>query len=119
MTEHFEGRPDFLYYRQVTYEKEFPQNNALAGKAAPHCIVSIVEKFHLNPALPANSAVAKRFFMLADHRIKVLYHLEEGRITASMIEFKTPVFVADQSMILTYKPGDIYTYQVQSYTVHC
>ena len=113
MTEHFEGRSDFLYYRQVTYETESYKLNTSGGKAAPNrVVVKIVDKFHPNSALPANSAVAERYFILADNRIKVVYQLEEGRITASMIEFKTPPIVADQTMILTYKPDEIYTYQV-------
>lgn len=113
MTEHFEGRPDFLYYRHVTYEKVPKKHNAASGKGpSQNPILSIVEKFHPNPGLPANSDVAERCFMLAENLIKVVYQLEEGRITASTIEFKTPITVTDQSTILTYNPEEVHTYQV-------
>ena len=107
--EHFEGRLDFLYYRHVTYGDDAAEKSS-SEETTP--ITRIVEKFHPNPDLPANQDVAERHFTLADNRIKVVYQLEEGRITASTVEFQTPPLATDQTVILTYDPEKIHTYQV-------
>lgn len=109
MIEHFKNRPDFLYYRHVTYEPA-PKKRA---ETSPLNIVKIVEKYRPNPGIPANDDVAEIHYMLAKSRIKVVYQLEKERVTASTIEYKTPPIAADQSVILTYNPDEIYVYQVR------
>ena len=73
----------------------------------------IVERFHHNPALPPNSDVAQRLFQLTDTTlIRVTYHLEPNRITASYREFLTPPRGGEQAYNLTFDPLATSGYQV-------
>lgn len=117
MTEHYVERPDFLYYRHVTYEKQSKKQHGLSdgrGSNSPRQILKVVERFRPNPDVPSNSDVAERTFSLADNRILVVYQLEEGRNTASTREFLVPPMNPDQALIVTFDPDNISSYQVQS-----
>ena len=75
----------------------------------------IVEKFHHNPAVPPNSDVAEQTFLLQDNHIRLVYHLENGRITPSTREFATPPLLGEQAHPLTFHPEMTSAYQVDPY----
>lgn len=74
-----------------------------------------MERFHPNPTVPPNDDVAERTFLLSENRIKVVYHLEENRITPSTREFITPPLTGEQATTLTYNPDMATVYQVDPY----
>ncbi len=108
MVEHFKDRSDFLYYRQVTYDKQTRKTE----QEKPRDILRVVERFHPNPATSPNRDVAERTFLVSENKIEVVYQFEEGRITASTREFVTPPINPDQAVILTFDPALISMYQV-------
>lgn len=114
MIEHYEDRPDCLYYRHVTYEKQ-PKKTSIS-ELNPREILKVVDKFHPNPAIPANSDVAERTLLFTENHIKVVYQLEEGRTTASTREFMVPPMNPDQAVLLTFDPDGISSYQVSKFT---
>ena len=75
----------------------------------------ITERFHRNPVIPPNSDIAERTFLLTENRIKVVYHLEEGRFTPSTREFLTPPMIGEQATALSYNPEMTSAYQVDPY----
>ncbi|KAJ3176009.1 hypothetical protein HK101_010520 [Irineochytrium annulatum] len=83
--EFFQDREDRLSYRSVTYEKA--DDEMVRTRAT---IMKMTEKFERNPLLPAHEDPAKKVYLLALDKIKVTYHLEDGRIIASSREFKKP-----------------------------
>ena len=108
MVEEFKDHPDYLYYRHVTYEKPVKKFEPSTDKRGqPYQIVKIVEKFHHNPSIPPNSDVAERTFLVRENRIKVVYHLEENRITPSTREFVIPQMSGDQIYTLTFDHVDM------------
>lgn len=118
MVEEFENRSDFLYYRQVTYEKPVKKLEPSPGSGQPYQIMKIVEKFHHNPVVPPNSDVAERTFLVRENRIKVVYHLEENRITPSTREFVIPQTSGDQIYTLTFDHVDMPSpYQVSHVSI--
>ena len=70
-----------------------------------------MERFHHDPSVPPNSDIAERMFLLSDNRIKVVYHLEENRITPSTREFMTPPSTGEQP----FTPEMVLGYQVDPY----
>lgn len=114
MEEHYMDRADFLYYRQVTYEKLSKKSATLEDKVVmkSRTVIKVVDKFHPNPAIPPNSDVAEKILLFAENRIIVVYQLEEGRNTASSREFMAPPMNPEQAVILTFDPDGVTTYQV-------
>ncbi|XP_049720426.1 dynein regulatory complex subunit 7 isoform X1 [Elephas maximus indicus] len=103
MTEHFQGRPDFLSYRHINFGprvKKLPLNSA---ESNPRPIVKITERFCRNPAKPADEDVAERVFLIADERIQLCYHCRNDHITASKREFlrRTEVDSKGNKIIMT------------------
>ncbi|XP_049609559.1 dynein regulatory complex subunit 7 isoform X1 [Syngnathus scovelli] len=88
MTESFEGREDFLYYRQVIFDS----NVQLPKEAVPEerPLLKVLERFHRNPNKDANDDVAERVFVASQRRIEVKYHLEEHRFVPCMRTFIKP-----------------------------
>ena len=114
MVEQFEDRADCLYYRHVTYEKPVKKFEP-SEKGQHYQIVKIVERFHHNPSIPPNSDIAERTFLLRENRIKVIYHLEENRITPSTREFVIPPTTSDQAYTLNFDHVDMPSpYQVRA-----
>ena len=75
----------------------------------------IVERFHRNQSKKPNEDIAERIFLPNDNKIKVLYHLEDNRITPSTREFTYPHLSGDQGYILTYNSDMVTSYQVDPY----
>lgn len=113
MVEHYKDRSDFLHCRHVTYEKVTKKQSLLDGRdSKPRQILRVVDKFHPNPALPANSDVAERTLLFVDNQIKIVYQLEEGRNIASTRDFVVPPMNPDQAVLLTFDPDATSSYQV-------
>ncbi|KAJ3065432.1 hypothetical protein HDU98_011207, partial [Podochytrium sp. JEL0797] len=85
--EYFTDREDKLVYRSVTYEYS---DNAPDDSKDGKIITKMTEKFERNKDVPAHEDPAKKTYLLKDEKIKVVYHLEEGRIIPSYREFKKP-----------------------------
>ncbi|RKO85891.1 hypothetical protein BDK51DRAFT_18590, partial [Blyttiomyces helicus] len=82
--DYFTEREDGLVYRSVTYD-----NTAeITSFRGP--IVKMTEKFARNPAVPAHEDPAKKTHFLKEDKIRVIFHLEDGRIIPSYREFKKP-----------------------------
>ena len=119
MVEEFKDRPDYLYYRHVTYEKPVKKFEPSVDKGQPYQIVKIVEKFHHDPSIPPNSDIAERTFLVRENRITVVYHLEENRITPSTREFVIPQTSGDQIYTLTFDHVDMPSpYQVRELKIY-
>lgn len=86
MTETFQGRSDFLYYRHVTYgPSELTQE---FGVQRP--IQNVEVRFYRNRSKPANKDVAEITFRISHSKIEVTYHLEEDRIVPDFHIFEKP-----------------------------
>ncbi|KAJ3109852.1 hypothetical protein HDU97_000082 [Phlyctochytrium planicorne] len=106
--EHFVEREDRLIYRSVTFEK----SDDIPARDRSNAI-KMTEKFDRNPEqkdLPTCEDPAKKVYFLASDRIRVIYHLEDGRIIPSSREFKKPT--ADQKTSLLEMP---YSFEVNPY----
>jgi proline racemase len=111
--EHYVDRSDFMYYRHVTFEKlTKKQLQAQEEKGNPRQILTVVDKFHPNPATPPNNDMAERTLYFAENQIKIVYQLEPGRTTASHREFIVPPMNPDQAVLLTFDPDGTTSYQV-------
>ncbi|XP_027131457.1 dynein regulatory complex subunit 7 isoform X3 [Larimichthys crocea] len=92
MTEMFEGRSDFLYYRHAV----FKTRNALPrpdvdNHQVEELIRKLVEHFHRNTSKPANEDVAVRVFTVGFQcRIDLTYHLEDYQFSPSKRTFILP-----------------------------
>ncbi|KAJ3026471.1 UNVERIFIED_CONTAM: hypothetical protein HDU68_005603 [Siphonaria sp. JEL0065] len=85
--EYFTEREDNLVYRSVTYEQaDAYSKETTDGKA----ITKMTEKFERNNDVPAHEDPAKKTYFIKEEKIKVIYHLEDGRIIPSYREFKKP-----------------------------
>lgn len=86
--EYFTEREDRMIYRSVTYEpSDNPYDDYLHDPAA---IMKMTEKFDRNPDVPAHEDSAKQTYFLKEDKIRVISHLENGRIIQSYREFKKP-----------------------------
>ncbi|KAI9350126.1 hypothetical protein BDR26DRAFT_851892 [Obelidium mucronatum] len=85
--EYFIEREDKLIYRSVTYEQsDVYSDDAKDGRV----ITKMTEKFERNRELPAHEDPAKKTYFVKEEKIKVIYHLDDGRIIPSYREFKKP-----------------------------
>ena len=79
-------------------------------------IQSIIERFEHDASKKADEDVAERQFLLTENTIKLIYHLDDTRITASTREFETPPIGSDQAYNLTFSPDITSAYQVCMHT---
>ncbi|KAM9350281.1 dynein regulatory complex subunit 7 [Symphorus nematophorus] len=71
MTETFDGREDFLFYRHVVFD------GFSGSDPDDRPLQEVLERFHRNRSKPANEDVAERVFLLAKRVIKVTYHSDQ------------------------------------------
>ncbi|XP_041655972.1 dynein regulatory complex subunit 7 [Cheilinus undulatus] len=91
MTEFFEGRRDFLYYRHVLMDRHtLSSEQDLVTDQDNQWIQKVVERFHRNTSKPATEDVAERVFLLAQRQIEVRYHVEDNRVIPSKRCFIKP-----------------------------
>ncbi|KAI9193105.1 uncharacterized protein BJ171DRAFT_604974 [Polychytrium aggregatum] len=82
--EYFTNREDRLIYRSVTYDVSETQQEETLGEPTP--VFKMTEKFSRNLAIPATEDIYKKTYF--PDRIKIVYHLGEGRVIPSMREYK-------------------------------
>ncbi|KAM9785952.1 dynein regulatory complex subunit 7 [Neosynchiropus ocellatus] len=87
MTETYEGREDFLYYRHVVYNGNFTDAN-IDLEELP--LLKVVERFDRNRKKPAKEDVAERVFLVIEKRVNVTYHLEDHRFIPPNRRFIKP-----------------------------
>ncbi|XP_070695107.1 dynein regulatory complex subunit 7 [Pempheris klunzingeri] len=109
MTEVFEGRSDFLYYRHVVFDRRvlFSDDNDLDPP-----MEKVVERFHRNRSKPANEDVAERVFLLSQRRIEVTYHLEDHRFIPSKRSFIKPEESTENEKAEDFRRDMVSTFQV-------
>ncbi|XP_042348033.1 dynein regulatory complex subunit 7 isoform X2 [Plectropomus leopardus] len=91
MTEIFEGRRDFLYYRHVVFDRQVQFSEPDVGSdPGDRPLKKVVERFHRNRSKAASEDVAERMFLLAQRRIELTYHLEDYRFIPSKRSFIKP-----------------------------
>ncbi|XP_053304474.1 dynein regulatory complex subunit 7 [Spea bombifrons] len=115
MTETFQGRSDFLYYRHTLFRKR-PKKVAIAGgpaEANPRPILKVTERFHRNEGKAANEDVAERTFLLTEDRIQLRSHRADDRITTSSWDFLKPPNLGEKGARVTLTPETCASYQVE------
>ncbi|XP_035512918.1 dynein regulatory complex subunit 7 [Morone saxatilis] len=109
MTEIFEGREDFLYYRHTVFSRHirFSVFNPDLRPAQ-----KVVERFHRNRSKPASEDVAERVFLITQRRIEVTYHLEDHRFIPSRRSFIKPEESTEQKKAEDFTPDMVSSFQV-------
>ncbi|KAA3679423.1 uncharacterized protein DEA37_0012095 [Paragonimus westermani] len=103
MKEHFVGRADHLYYREVLFgakvTKFGPAQMAKESDgSALVCVTTssqlaidkITERFSRDPTVEADDDVAERIFHIVEDRILLTYHIGQDRIAPCTREFIKP-----------------------------
>uniref|UniRef100_A0A4W4GEH3 Dynein regulatory complex subunit 7 n=1 Tax=Electrophorus electricus TaxID=8005 RepID=A0A4W4GEH3_ELEEL len=111
MTETFDSRPDFLYYRHVVFSKRVGTNSP-GGTPEQRPVQKVVERFHRDRSKPAAQDVAERVFLLSEDRIQVTYHREEDRIIPAWQDFVKPHNVGTSQIPHAFTPQMVSTFQV-------
>ncbi|XP_010882332.2 dynein regulatory complex subunit 7 isoform X2 [Esox lucius] len=122
MTETFENRPDFLYYRHVVFGKRvkvFSPSNKEAPDRVDRPIQKVVESFHRDQSKPAREDVAERIFLVCEDRIQVTYHLEDDRIIPAWRNFIKPKDSGDSQKPHSFSRQMASTFHVDSFEKPC
>ncbi|KAG8524304.1 Dynein regulatory complex subunit 7 [Galemys pyrenaicus] len=103
MTEHYQGRPDFLSYRHINFGPRVKKAAQNSAESNPRPMVKITERFSRNPAKQADEDVEERVFLTLEERIQLRYHCCEDHITSSKREFlrRTEVDSKGNKIIMT------------------
>ncbi|KAK2850901.1 hypothetical protein Q5P01_007177 [Channa striata] len=114
MTEFFKGRPDFLYYRHVVFNRhvQFSETYQDTEDVDKHFIQKVVERFHRNRAKAANQDVAERVFLLNKRQMEVTYHLEDHRFIPSRRSFIKPQDSTEQQKAEDFTSDMVSSFQV-------
>ncbi|KAG5848751.1 hypothetical protein ANANG_G00102750 [Anguilla anguilla] len=116
MTESFQERSDFLYYRHVIFHERLEKAVAKELQDQEHRHVKkIVERFHRDRSKPANEDVAERVFLVSENRIELTYHREDDRITAAWRSFVKPSNLGDTKNQQPFTPEMVSIYQVDPF----
>ncbi|XP_050956335.1 dynein regulatory complex subunit 7 [Labeo rohita] len=111
MTETFEDRTDFLFYRRVVYGKQIKVIRA--GEALEQRpLQRVEERFHRDLSKAASKDVAERIFMMTDRRIQVTFHLEDDKIIPAWLNFIKPKEAADSQKAQAFTPQMVSGFQV-------
>ncbi|XP_066590690.1 dynein regulatory complex subunit 7 [Prorops nasuta] len=107
--QHFVGRPDRLYYREVQYS--FENRKSSPGKLGSRQIWMISQKYDRNKAVPASKDIAIQEFAIGENEIRLKFHYEEGAISRAVHTFVRPLManrgdrlVYNASMTTIYDP---------------
>ncbi|GAA6233809.1 dynein regulatory complex subunit 7 [Lates japonicus] len=112
MTEIFENRTDFLYYRHVVFDRHVQFSEPHVDADPDDRPLQVVERFHRNRSKPANEDVAERVFLLAQRQIEVTYHLEDHRFIPSKRSFVKPLESTEQTKAEDFTPDMVSSFQV-------
>ncbi|KAL0621630.1 Dynein regulatory complex subunit 7 [Plecturocebus cupreus] len=113
MTEYYQGRSDFLSYRQADFGPRVKKLTLSSAESNPRPIVKITERFFRNPAKPAEEDVAERVFLVSEEHIQLRYHCREDHITASKREFLRRSEVDSKGNKIITTPDMCITYEVE------
>ena len=72
----------------------------------------MIERYHRNPAKPANEDVAELVFLVSEERVQITYHTEEDKISASTREFIKPSNADEKGASIQCHPDNHSTFQV-------
>lgn len=72
----------------------------------------VMECYHRNPEVPANSDIAKITFTVWLDEIDIDYHVEDHRIVASTRHFTKPPLWWDETQILAWSPELHWSFEV-------
>ncbi|XP_031420438.1 dynein regulatory complex subunit 7 [Clupea harengus] len=115
MTENFEDRPDFLFYRHTVFGKRnrilMPGENM---EQRPRPLMKVVERFHRDTTKPASEDVEERVFLVSEERIQVTYHRDDDRIIPAWSIFTTPQDSGNKNTD-TFAPDMASTFQVDPF----
>ena len=75
----------------------------------------MVEKYHRNKAKPASQDISELMFLIADEKITVTYHTEDGKISASTREFIKPANADEKGATLIMSPDMHTSFQVTNF----
>ncbi|XP_029909865.1 dynein regulatory complex subunit 7 [Myripristis murdjan] len=89
MTETFQGRRDFLYYRHVIFAQQVLEPGEMP-ESDVRPLQKVVERFQRNRAKPASEDVAERVFLLTEGRIQVTCHFPDDRLFRAKRIFTKP-----------------------------
>ncbi|XP_023812757.1 dynein regulatory complex subunit 7 isoform X1 [Oryzias latipes] len=94
MEEFYEGRRDFLCYRQVIFQPPDQFDDSVCWKSPLRRmrVLTVVERFHRNAAKPANEDVAERVFLVSEEQFELTYHLMDHRFIPSRRILTKPLF---------------------------
>nr|CAD7431574.1 unnamed protein product [Timema monikensis] len=106
MTQHFKDREDFCYHRHVIF---VPRDKNIA-EGPKRTVLSLSEKYHRNPTKPADKDVAERVFAVAENRMTLKFHYDQGNVSANILEFTKPP-VSELGDRLTFNPAMVSIYQ--------
>ncbi|XP_038579649.1 dynein regulatory complex subunit 7 [Micropterus salmoides] len=113
MTEFFEGRADFLYFRHVVFDRhvQFSEPD-VDTDLGDRPLQKVVERFHRNSSKPASEDVAERVFLFAQRRIELTYHLEGHRFIPSKRSFIKPRESTEIKKAEDFTPDMVSSFQV-------
>ncbi|XP_062403283.1 dynein regulatory complex subunit 7 [Sardina pilchardus] len=115
MTETFEDRPDFLYYRHIVFGKRARVQMFQPVVQVHRPLVKVVERFHRDTTKPASEDVAERVFLVSEERIQVTYHRDDDRIIPAWRNFIKPQNSGDAQNTVPFTPDMASTFQVDPF----
>ncbi|XP_052769766.1 dynein regulatory complex subunit 7-like [Mya arenaria] len=114
MTEHFENRDDFLYFKHTEFgkkPKKFGPQDKSSGQE-PRPILKMQMKYHRNKNKKANDDIAELVYLCSEDKIQITYHTEDKRIASSTREFLKPHNWDEKGATLTFSGDMQQTFQV-------
>uniref|UniRef100_UPI003AAD29CD dynein regulatory complex subunit 7 n=1 Tax=Centroberyx gerrardi TaxID=166262 RepID=UPI003AAD29CD len=116
MTETFQERDDFLYYRHIVFGRHVQVlGPGETPKLGNRPLQKVVERFHRNRSKPASEDVAERVFLLAEERIEVTYHLEDDRFIPASRSFIKPRKSTETQKAQDFTPDMVSGFQVDPF----
>ncbi|KAJ7997812.1 hypothetical protein DPEC_G00216010 [Dallia pectoralis] len=122
MTETFENRPDFMYYRHVVFGNRVKSSSHIyteAHDSVHRPIQKILERFHRDRSKPAGEDVAERIFLVSEGRIQVTHPLEDDRIIPAWRNFIKPKDSGDSQKPHSFTRQMASTFQVDPFEKPC
>ncbi|CAG5120928.1 unnamed protein product, partial [Candidula unifasciata] len=102
---HYQGREDRKYYTEIQFgQRGKVLENPQLVTPSSRPIETIIECFHRNRQVPANSDIAKITYTVWLDEIDIEYHVEDHRIVCSTRHFTKPALWWDETQILTWSP---------------
>ncbi|XP_057338770.1 dynein regulatory complex subunit 7 isoform X1 [Microplitis mediator] len=103
LTQHYVGRKDFLYYRNVEFLPQASTKNHTYHRE----ISKITKKLNRNNKQPATKDIAIREYCISENKIELKYHYKDDDVTRATRTFIKP---ADRGDRLVFKPEITYGY---------